>query len=104
MKTSARVYNRTVSKGRGSVAICFSIGRSRGERPLLEVKRTSDAFARIPAYMRLVGLRSIEALTMSAHDLSNEYVFSFHIPVECAIDPRSVVTASNVILQLAAIP
>ena len=66
--------------------------------------QTSDAFARIPAYMRLVGLRSIEALTMSAHDLSDEYVLSFHIPVECAIDPRSVVTASSVILQLAAIP
>jgi hypothetical protein len=64
--------------------------------------QTYETFARIPAYLRLVALRAIEALTMSARDLSDEYLFSFHIPTECAVDFRAAVAASNVILDLAA--
>ena len=63
--------------------------------------QTFDAFARIPAYLRLVASRSVEALTMSARDLSDEYLFSFHIPVECVIDSRATVAASKAILDLA---
>ena len=57
--------------------------------------QTHDTFARIPAYLRLVAIRSIAALTMSARDLSDEYLLSFHIPIECNIDPRGAVAASN---------
>ena len=63
--------------------------------------QTYDAFARVPAYLRFVASRSIAALTMSARYLFDEYVFCFHVPVECAIDPREAVAASNVILDLA---
>ena len=63
--------------------------------------QTFDAFARIPAYLRLVALRSLEALTMSARDLSDEYLFSFHVPIKCSIDPRAAVSASKAVLDLA---
>jgi hypothetical protein len=62
--------------------------------------QTYDTFARIPAYMRLVALRSIEALTISARSMSDEYLFSFHIPVECVVDHSAAVEASNSILDL----
>jgi hypothetical protein len=61
--------------------------------------KTYDQFARVPAYFRLVALRSMEAIMMSKRDLSDEYLFSFHIPVECVIDPNSAVAAAETMLR-----
>ena len=63
--------------------------------------KTYDQFARVPAYLRLVALRSMEAITMSKRDLSDEYLFSFYIPVECVIDPNSAVAAAKTMLRSA---
>jgi len=61
--------------------------------------KTYDQFARVPAYLRLVALRSLEAIRMSKRDLSDEYLFSFHIPVECVIGPDSAVAAAETMLR-----
>jgi hypothetical protein len=58
-----------------------------------------DQFTRVPAYLGLVALRSMEAITMSKRDLSGEYLFSFRIPVECVIDPNSAVAAAETMLR-----
>ena len=60
-----------------------------------------DSFARTPAYLRLVALRLVEGLTTSTRDFSYEYYFAFRVPIECAIDPNSAITASNTILRSA---
>jgi len=60
-----------------------------------------ERFARSPAYLRFVLSRSIAALTFARRDLSDEYVFCFHIPVECAINPSAAVATSDLILSLA---
>jgi len=60
-----------------------------------------DSFARIPAYLRLVALRSLEAITVSARDFSYEHYFAFRVPVECAIDANSAISASNTMLRSA---
>jgi len=62
--------------------------------------QTYDRFARIPAYLRLVFLRASQALSMSARELSDEYVFIFHFPDGCVADRRAAVAASNAILDL----
>ena len=63
--------------------------------------RTYDSFARIPAYLRLVASRSMEALTMSRRDSSDGIVFAFHIPVECSISSHSAIAAAEIALGLA---
>ena len=61
--------------------------------------KTYDQFARVPAYLHLVASRSMEAITMSKRDLSDEYLFAFYIPVECVIDPNSAVAAAKTMLR-----
>jgi len=58
-----------------------------------------DKFARVPAYLRFLALRSKEAITMSARDLSDEYLFSFYVPIECTIDSNSAVAAAETMLR-----
>lgn len=63
--------------------------------------QTYDKFARIPAYVRFLESKLIAAMTLSAPDLSDEFFFSFHIPVGCALDRSAAVVASNTVIALA---
>lgn len=67
-------------------------------------QKARETFARIPAHVRLLVFHSIAALTLSSHNLSQEYVFRYHIPVGCTIPTGAAIDASNDILAMAASP
>jgi hypothetical protein len=66
---------------------------------------TFDTFTRIPAYVRVLALRLLTAITLSAHDhQSEELFFSFRIPVGCALDRSAAIAASEAVIALYQIP
>lgn len=61
-----------------------------------------DTFARVPALLRFLALRAMSVVTLSVSHLSDEFVFTFHVPVTCTLEHSAAIAASNEIIALAA--